>query len=118
MRFPDDLHCAKVTIVPQQRCRRVYPASITSNMLCAGEQRNRADSCQVGAQMGGKWGGGNGGWGGQMWGGSMGGVRCGPFPNGAPQKWSQIWGGSMTQKWSQIWGIDVMQNGPKFGVGS
>uniref|UniRef100_A0A669QB85 Peptidase S1 domain-containing protein n=1 Tax=Phasianus colchicus TaxID=9054 RepID=A0A669QB85_PHACC len=44
--FPEDLHCAKVTIVPEERCRRVYPGSITSNMVCAGEHRNRADSCQ------------------------------------------------------------------------
>ena len=40
----------------------------------------------------------------QIWGGSMGGVRCGPFPSGMPQKWSQIWG------------TDVTQNRPKFGV--
>ncbi|XP_032297662.1 kallikrein-8-like [Coturnix japonica] len=44
--FPEDLHCAKVTIVPEERCRRIYPGSITSNMVCAGEHRNRADSCQ------------------------------------------------------------------------
>uniref|UniRef100_A0A803YAP1 Peptidase S1 domain-containing protein n=1 Tax=Meleagris gallopavo TaxID=9103 RepID=A0A803YAP1_MELGA len=51
--FPEDLHCAKVTIVPEERCRRVYPGSITSNMVCAGEHRNRADSCQVGGDSGG-----------------------------------------------------------------
>ncbi|OXB52496.1 hypothetical protein ASZ78_015613, partial [Callipepla squamata] len=45
--FPEDLHCAKVTIVPEERCRRIYPGSITANMVCAGEHRNRADSCQV-----------------------------------------------------------------------
>ncbi|XP_064900098.1 kallikrein-14 [Columba livia] len=44
--FPEDLHCAKVTVVPEEQCRRIYPGSITPNMVCAGESRNRADSCQ------------------------------------------------------------------------
>lgn len=44
--FPEDLRCAKVTIVPEERCRRIYPGSVTANMVCAGEHRNRADSCQ------------------------------------------------------------------------
>lgn len=44
--FPEDLHCAKVTIVSEEQCRRIYPNSITSNMVCAGETRGRADSCQ------------------------------------------------------------------------
>nr|XP_047911863.1 transmembrane protease serine 9-like [Anser cygnoides] len=44
--FPEDLHCAKVTIVSEEQCRRIYPGSITPNMVCAGEPRNRADSCQ------------------------------------------------------------------------
>ncbi|NXP43503.1 KLK8 protein, partial [Heliornis fulica] len=44
--FPEDLHCTKVTIVPEEECRRVYPDSITPNMVCAGESRGRADSCQ------------------------------------------------------------------------
>lgn len=50
--FPEDLHCAKVTIVSEEQCRRIYPGSITPNMVCAGEPRNRADSCQVGACFG------------------------------------------------------------------
>ncbi|XP_075268634.1 kallikrein-11-like [Opisthocomus hoazin] len=44
--FPKDLHCAKVTIVSEEECRRVYSDSITANMVCAGESRSRADSCQ------------------------------------------------------------------------
>ncbi|NXQ80964.1 KLK8 protein, partial [Nyctibius grandis] len=44
--FPEDLRCAKVTIVPEERCQRVYSRSITTNMVCAGEARGRADSCQ------------------------------------------------------------------------
>ncbi|KAM8985775.1 kallikrein-8-like [Ara ararauna] len=44
--FPEDLHCTKVTIIPQDQCRRIYPDSITTNMVCAGESRSRADSCQ------------------------------------------------------------------------
>ncbi|NWH73622.1 KLK8 protein, partial [Piaya cayana] len=44
--FPEDLHCTKVTIVSEERCRRIYPGSITPNMVCAGESRTRADSCQ------------------------------------------------------------------------
>ena len=70
--FPEDLRCAKVTIVPEERCRRIYPGSVTANMVCAGEHRNRADSCQVGEQNH-LWGGmGGGGGGPNMWGGSMG----------------------------------------------
>nr|XP_013809860.1 PREDICTED: kallikrein-8-like [Apteryx mantelli mantelli] len=44
--FPEDLHCAKVTIVPEEQCQRTYPGSITANMVCAGEHSSRADSCQ------------------------------------------------------------------------
>ncbi|KAM6225578.1 LOW QUALITY PROTEIN: kallikrein-7-like [Porphyrio hochstetteri] len=44
--FPEDLHCTKVTIVSEEECRRIYPDSITPNMVCAGESRSRADSCQ------------------------------------------------------------------------
>ncbi|XP_062454688.1 kallikrein-15-like [Rhea pennata] len=44
--FPEDLHCAKVTIVAEEQCRRTYPGSITANMVCAGEHSSRADSCQ------------------------------------------------------------------------
>ncbi|NXW51969.1 TRY2 protein, partial [Nyctiprogne leucopyga] len=44
--FPEDLHCARVTIVSQERCRGVYGGSLTPNMVCAGETRGRADSCQ------------------------------------------------------------------------
>jgi len=50
--FPEDLHCAKVTIVSEEECRRVYSDSITANMVCAGESRSRADSCQVGPEGG------------------------------------------------------------------
>lgn len=48
--FPEDLHCTKVTIVSEEQCRRIYPNSITPNMVCAGESRSRADSCQVGGR--------------------------------------------------------------------
>ncbi|NWQ92288.1 KLK8 protein, partial [Burhinus bistriatus] len=44
--FPVDLHCTKVTIVSEEQCRRIYPNSITTNMVCAGESHSRADSCQ------------------------------------------------------------------------
>ncbi|KFO95735.1 Kallikrein-8, partial [Calypte anna] len=44
--FPEDLHCAKVTIVSEEECKNIYTNSITSNMVCAGESRGRADSCQ------------------------------------------------------------------------
>ncbi|XP_009704583.1 PREDICTED: kallikrein-11-like [Cariama cristata] len=44
--FPEDLHCTKVTIVSEEECRRIYSDSITTNMVCAGEFRSRADSCQ------------------------------------------------------------------------
>ncbi|XP_005534500.2 PREDICTED: kallikrein-14-like [Pseudopodoces humilis] len=44
--FPKDLHCSQVTIVPELTCRRIYPESITPNMVCAGEPRSRADTCQ------------------------------------------------------------------------
>ncbi|XP_010007204.1 PREDICTED: kallikrein-8-like, partial [Chaetura pelagica] len=44
--FPGELRCAKVTIVGEQQCRKVYPSSITSNMVCAGQAHGRADSCQ------------------------------------------------------------------------
>lgn len=50
--FPEDLHCTKVTIISEEQCRRVYPGSVTANMVCAGESRSRADSCQVGAGSG------------------------------------------------------------------
>lgn len=51
--FPEDLHCTKVTIVSEEQCRRIYSDSITANMVCAGESRSRADSCQVGLGGGG-----------------------------------------------------------------
>ncbi|NXA43948.1 KLK8 protein, partial [Eudromia elegans] len=44
--FPEDLRCAKVSIVEQERCQRSYPGSVTANMVCAGEHSSRADSCQ------------------------------------------------------------------------
>ncbi|KAM6288890.1 LOW QUALITY PROTEIN: kallikrein-8-like, partial [Aegotheles albertisi] len=44
--FPEDLRCAKVTIVSEEQCQRIYSNSITSNMVCAGESHGRADSCQ------------------------------------------------------------------------
>ncbi|XP_053825360.1 kallikrein-14-like, partial [Vidua macroura] len=44
--FPQELHCSQVTIVPELTCRRIYPDSITPNMVCAGEPRSRADTCQ------------------------------------------------------------------------
>ncbi|NXH15209.1 TRY1 protein, partial [Bucco capensis] len=44
--FPEELHCAKVTILSQELCRNIYPSSITSNMICAGQAHSRADSCQ------------------------------------------------------------------------
>ncbi|XP_039589390.1 kallikrein-14-like, partial [Passer montanus] len=44
--FPQALHCSQVRIVPELTCRRIYPDSITPNMVCAGEPRSRADTCQ------------------------------------------------------------------------
>ncbi|XP_058679083.1 kallikrein-14-like [Ammospiza caudacuta] len=44
--FPQALHCSQVRIVPELTCRRIYPNSITPNMVCAGEPRSRADTCQ------------------------------------------------------------------------
>ena len=88
--FPEDLRCAKVTIVPEERCRRIYPGSVTANMVCAGEHRNRADSCQVGEENH-LWGGMGGGgvpicgavrWGCEIWTSfSMGRPKFGAFPS-------------------------------------
>ncbi|XP_032942614.1 kallikrein-8-like [Catharus ustulatus] len=44
--FPQDLHCSQVRIIPELTCQRMYPNSITPNMVCAGEPRSRADTCQ------------------------------------------------------------------------
>ncbi|CAN8178334.1 unnamed protein product, partial [Coccothraustes coccothraustes] len=44
--FPQALHCSQVRIIPELTCRRIYPDSITPNMVCAGEPRSRADTCQ------------------------------------------------------------------------
>ncbi|XP_030826417.1 kallikrein-14-like [Camarhynchus parvulus] len=44
--FPQALHCSQVRIVPELTCRRIYPDSITPNMVCAGEPQSRADTCQ------------------------------------------------------------------------
>ncbi|XP_074075627.1 kallikrein-6 [Macrotis lagotis] len=44
--FPNTLQCASVHLVPHKICQQAYPNQITSNMVCAGEQKTGEDACQ------------------------------------------------------------------------
>uniref|UniRef100_A0A8C8VHI7 Peptidase S1 domain-containing protein n=1 Tax=Pelusios castaneus TaxID=367368 RepID=A0A8C8VHI7_9SAUR len=44
--FPEEMQCAKVYIVNQQRCWANYWGLITENMVCAGVPKGGIDSCQ------------------------------------------------------------------------
>jgi hypothetical protein len=45
--FPDAIQCAYIHLVPREECERAYPGQITSNMVCAGDEKYGKDSCQV-----------------------------------------------------------------------
>lgn len=45
--YPDVLQCVTVTIFSTAECKRLYPGSITENMICAGSLQGGRDSCQV-----------------------------------------------------------------------
>uniref|UniRef100_A0A8C0W2L6 Peptidase S1 domain-containing protein n=5 Tax=Castor canadensis TaxID=51338 RepID=A0A8C0W2L6_CASCN len=44
--FPDAIQCAYIHLVPREECERAYPGQITSNMVCAGDEKYGKDSCQ------------------------------------------------------------------------
>ncbi|XP_050572769.1 kallikrein-13-like [Cygnus atratus] len=44
--YPDVLQCVTVTIFSTAECKRLYPGSITENMICAGSLQGGRDSCQ------------------------------------------------------------------------
>ncbi|XP_021561668.1 kallikrein-6 isoform X3 [Carlito syrichta] len=44
--FPDTIQCARVHLVPREKCELAYPGQITQNMVCAGDEKHGKDSCQ------------------------------------------------------------------------
>ncbi|XP_015265197.1 PREDICTED: kallikrein-8-like [Gekko japonicus] len=46
LNFPNDLHCAKISIIDHQVCQSIYPSYFTENMVCAGRMQGGTDSCQ------------------------------------------------------------------------
>lgn len=46
-RYPNALQCVNVDIMSEEVCRRAYPGTITSGMVCAGVPQGGKDSCQV-----------------------------------------------------------------------
>ncbi|XP_059109392.1 kallikrein-14 [Peromyscus eremicus] len=45
-RYPNALQCVNVNIMSEEVCRRAYPGTITSGMVCAGVPQGGKDSCQ------------------------------------------------------------------------
>lgn len=45
--YPDVLQCVTVGLVSNDECQRIYPGSVTPNMLCAGNPEGGRDTCQV-----------------------------------------------------------------------
>ncbi|XP_010139964.1 PREDICTED: kallikrein-13-like, partial [Buceros rhinoceros silvestris] len=44
--YPDVLQCVTVALVSNDECQRIYPGSVTPNMLCAGSPEGGHDTCQ------------------------------------------------------------------------
>ncbi|XP_042556116.1 kallikrein-1-like isoform X1 [Dipodomys spectabilis] len=44
-KFPDDLQCLEVQLLPREDCEKAHPQEVTEFMLCAGSLKNAADTC-------------------------------------------------------------------------